>query len=125
MAKPRRIQRKPHKGWRLPSDAVYVGRGSKWGNPFPFAHQKYLGGAWACEAYSQWLTTTLKGMALLREHLDELKGKDLACWCSLDDPCHADVLLALANDEPVDTDKRLGSSSEPRLPNKSAAAPLP
>ncbi|MBB4212022.1 uncharacterized protein DUF4326 [Rhodothalassium salexigens DSM 2132] len=27
----------------------------------------------------------------------ELRGRDLACWCPLDQPCHADVLLALAN----------------------------
>lgn len=29
--------------------------------------------------------------------LDELRGRDLACWCPLDQPCHADVLLELAN----------------------------
>lgn len=98
MANPRRIQRKMFKGWRLPPDAIYVGRGSKWGNPFPFGHQLYLGKAWAVEAYAQWLTTTLKGMTLLREHLHELRGKNLVCWCKPGDPCHADILLALANE---------------------------
>lgn len=34
MSAPKRIQRKRTKGWRMPEDAVYVGRGSKWGNPF-------------------------------------------------------------------------------------------
>ena len=43
MAGPRRVQRRIFKGWRLPPDTVYVGRGSKWGNPFPFGHQVYLG----------------------------------------------------------------------------------
>jgi hypothetical protein len=33
----------------------------------------------------------------LRRHLHELRGKDLACWCALDQPCHADVLLEIAN----------------------------
>jgi hypothetical protein len=99
MSQPRRIQRKHDKGWRLPPNTVYVGRGSKWGNPFPFDHQRYLGKAWAVDAYSHWLTTTLKGLALLREHLEELRGKNLACWCHADEPCHADLLMALANEE--------------------------
>lgn len=99
MAKPRRVQRKAEKGWRLPPNTVYVGRGSKWGNPFPFDHQRYLGPAWAVDAYAHWLTTTLKGMTLVREHLHELKGKSLACWCKPGQACHADLLLALANDD--------------------------
>jgi len=84
------------KGWRLPPNTVYVGRGSKWGNPFPFDHQRYLGKAWSVDAYGHWLRTSLKGMTLLREHLHELRGKNLACWCKLGEPCHADVLLELA-----------------------------
>lgn len=100
MARPKRIVRQAHKGWRLPPDTVYVGRGSKWGNPFPFAHQAYLGKAWARDAYAHWLTTTMKGMALLRAHLHELRGKHLACWCKAGEPCHADVLIALANAPP-------------------------
>lgn len=115
MAKPRRIERRMRKGWRMPPDTVYVGRGSKWGNPFPFDHQRYLGKAWAADAYGQWLRTSLKGMALLREHLHELKGKNLACWCKLGDPCHADLLLALAN----------GSGEMNTTIRSSAAEPLP
>ena len=111
MARPRRVHRKGEKGWRLPPDTVYVGRGSKWGNPFPFDHQRYLGKSWAVDAYAQWLTTTLKGMTLLRQHLHELKGKNLACWCKPGEPCHADLLLALANDAP-DAAERLASASE-------------
>src|SRR5690348_3995079 len=34
MSEPRRIQRKRTKGWRMPEGAVYVGRGTRWGNPF-------------------------------------------------------------------------------------------
>lgn len=123
MAHPRRIQRKAEKGWRLPPDTVYVGRGSKWGNPFPFDHQRYLGKAWAVEAYAQWLTTTLKGLSLLREHLHELRGKNLACWARSDEPSHADILLALANAPPhtqTGTDKP-GAGIE-RAMEKDAAA---
>ncbi len=39
--------------------------------------------------YEKWKT--------LKENLHLLRGKDLACWCPLDKPCHADVLLELAN----------------------------
>ena len=124
MAGPRRIQRKTFKGWRLPPDTVYVGRGSKWGNPFPFGHQVYLGKAWARDAYAQWLKTTLKGMTLLREHLHELKGKNLACWCKAGDPCHADILIALANEtDDVDApERRAAADSRDRM---QAAAPHP
>jgi hypothetical protein len=99
METPRRIQRKATKGWRLPPNTIYVGRGSKWGNPFPFDHQVYLGKSWALAAYDHWLHTSLKGATLLRVHLHELHGKNLACWCGLDEPCHADVLLELVNSE--------------------------
>ena len=37
--------------------------------------------------------------AALLARLPELRGHDLACWCPLDGPCHADVLLELANRE--------------------------
>jgi hypothetical protein len=115
MGNPRRIQRLAVKGWRLPPNTVYVGRGSKWGNPFPFDHQRYLGKAWAVEAYAQWLTTTLKGMTLLREHLHELRGKNLACWCRPDEPSHADLLLALANEDPGARNAKLSAATAAAL----------
>lgn len=119
MAQPRRIQRKAEKGWRLPANTVYVGGGSKWGNPFPFGHQRYLGKDWAAAAYSHWLTTTMKGLTLLREHLDELRGKNLACWCGPGEACHADLLLALANEETArapshDNQKDADHASQPQ-----------
>jgi hypothetical protein len=117
MEKPQRIQRKAWKGWRLPPGTVYVGRGSKWGNPFPFDHQVYLGKAWARDAYAQWLTATHKGLTLLREHLHELRGKNLACWCKPGEACHADVLLALANEA--------HEADAPAHPRSFTAGPLP
>lgn len=121
MDTPRRIQRQAVKGWRLPPNTVYVGRGSKWGNPFPYEHQVYLGKSWAVEAYTHWLKTSLKGMALLREHLHELKGKNLADWCRPEEPSHADVLLALANDRPVPQQFQKTGRLEPHLQTKTAA----
>ena len=76
-------------------NTVYVGRPSKWGNPAKIGihgtREEVL------EIYREWLETKLR----LNPHfLDELKGKDLACWCSLDKSCHADVLLKLLEAKP-------------------------
>jgi hypothetical protein len=82
---PRRILRKRTKGWRMPANTVSVTRPGKWGNPFTVAE---YGRAGAIEKYRR----TLAG-----RDLSELRGKNLACYCPLDQPCHADVLLELAN----------------------------
>jgi hypothetical protein len=83
--KPKRIQRKRTKGWKMPDGAVYVGRPTKWGNRHTF------GGRDLCVRMyrKDWHDTDA-----IRA---ELRGKDLACWCPLDQPCHADVLLEIAN----------------------------
>lgn len=91
--KPKRIQRKRSKGWRMPENAVYVGRPTIWGNPFTTA-----------EEFRGWLVDWKPGTGLtererILERIGELRGKDLACWCSLDCACHADILLELANKE--------------------------
>lgn len=81
----------------IPPEAVYVGRGSKWGNPFRMGKDS-AGTVWSREdvinLYRAWLgTNELDG--LMRD-IHELRGKDLVCWCA-PLPCHADVLLELAN----------------------------
>lgn len=102
---PKRIQRKRVKGWRMPGGAVYVGRPGYFGNPF--------GGDGAAHAYRRWLTNKMRRAEFGRcnanpwalwsdkgnvhREMARLRGKDLACWCALDQPCHADVLLELAN----------------------------
>ncbi len=77
-----------------PAGAVYVGRPTIYGNPFPIGRD----GRDACVArYEEWLYQPAQ--AHLRERaIDELRGRDLVCWCA---PlaCHADVLLALVNDD--------------------------
>lgn len=89
---PRRIQRKRTKGWRMPDGAVYVGRPTIYGNPFPYQidFRLWLNGAKGTGGGG------LRRLSLLAR-IPELRGKDLACWCPLNRPCHADVLLELAN----------------------------
>ena len=74
----------------IPVGAVYVGRPSKWGNPFKIGEDGTR--EQVIEAYRLWI---LRGNPL-KDKLSELKGKDLVCWCA-PRPCHADVLLELAN----------------------------
>lgn len=77
---------------RTPEGAIYVGRPSRWGNPFSV--QRY-GRKGAIERYSVWLTERLAKRQL---NLRELEGKDLVCWCA-PRACHADILLRHANQE--------------------------
>jgi len=76
-----------------PKDAVYVGRPSKWGNPFKIGRDGTR--EEVINKYKYWIE-------LLTKHGDrdisELKDKDLVCWCA-PKPCHADILLELANQE--------------------------
>jgi hypothetical protein len=103
---PKRIQRSRAKGWRMPEGAIYVGRPTMWGNPFRIGERFYVAGP---IGPTEWLDSSREGVvkafrAWTWEHIDYwaaitrcLRGKDLACWCRLDQPCHADVLLELAN----------------------------
>jgi hypothetical protein len=87
----KRIQRKRTKGWRMPDGAVYVGRPTKWGNPWKVDPEHSLE---KCLA----LYRRLMGDGLNNDEVKfHLRGKDLVCWCPLDQPCHADVLLEIAN----------------------------
>ena len=88
---PKRIQRKRTKGWRMPHNTVYVGRPTKWGNPYRIGDMGLTQEA-VIEAYENYLRRVLVAYP---DFLDKLKGKDLACWCPLDKSCHADVLLKL------------------------------
>ena len=91
---PVRIQRKRTKGWTMPENTVYVGRPTKWGNPYNW--QEYPSGGWAAKLY---VTELFRQYATFwnKESLNKLRGKNLACWCRLDQPCHADILLEIAN----------------------------
>lgn len=118
--RPERIQRRRTKGWTMPEGAVYVGRPTKWGNPFVAyrdGHSNYdphsvapeiavdcfrrlLTGerTWSSIPPSRWPKGKLPADWVSVEDVQrELRGKDLACWCPLSHPCHADTLLILAN----------------------------
>ncbi|MEV7975374.1 DUF4326 domain-containing protein [Streptomyces sp. NPDC086519] len=117
---PRRIQRRRTKGWRLPDNAVIVSRPSRFGNPFTIkdAIDAEMGDPHsACaQNYAEWLRVGAEGgwyeetyrvgkqvfdRRRILDDLHLLRGKDLACTCPLDKPCHADVLLRLAANLPA------------------------
>ena len=75
----------------IPPDAVYVGRPSKWGNPFKVGRD-----GTRVEVISKYRSRIINILQSTDSHyIDELKGKDLVCWCA-PLPCHADILLELA-----------------------------
>jgi hypothetical protein len=98
---PKRIQRKRLAGWKMPENTVYVGRPTIWGNPFDMSRGETRMSVLTW--YRMWLTgkKNKAGSNLLREkvlaQVYTLRGKNLACWCPLDQPCHADILLELVN----------------------------
>lgn len=104
MSAPQRIQRKRTKGWRMPEGAVYVGRPSYWGNIFKVGTRtnRAYGStivenrAHAVELFEKYLA---RNPIIASDAQKALAGRDLACWCPLDEPCHADVLLEIAQSE--------------------------
>lgn len=79
----------------MPANTVYVGRPTKWGNPYPMECVGTIEVALAL--YRRFLAETEIGAGITRAARAELRGKDLACWCRMDQPCHADILLDVAN----------------------------
>ena len=73
-----------------PTDSVYIGRPSKWGNPFIIG--KHGNRNEVIAAYRKYIEHSPKLLA----DLSELRGRHLVCWCS-PLPCHGHVLLELAN----------------------------
>lgn len=122
---PQRIRLQRTAGFKKPGDAIVVSRPSKWGNPFKvgekidhrdelfcyvertlpdfsfetanvavrYSSLTILTPQVAVDAFTWWLIE----QPHLMLSLGELKGHDLACWCPLDQPCHADALIELAN----------------------------
>jgi Domain of unknown function (DUF4326) len=94
---PRRIRLSRRRGWRKPPNTVVVARPTKWGNPFVIdaTHSRADVVARFRRAIEDDDRTVL-GFTV-DDVRRELGGRDLACWCPLDEPCHADVLLEVAN----------------------------
>jgi hypothetical protein len=115
-AKPKRIQLKRTKGWKMPTNTVAVTRPGKFGNPFTITAAieseyatKETAQRFVVDCFRDWIgpsqsgrdwwqgpRSTRKRIAIL-SGLESLRGKNLACWCKPGEPCHADVLLEIAN----------------------------
>lgn len=113
-ARPKRLQRSRKRGARTPEGAVYVGRGTVFGNPF---RSDRFGHARAVLLYRRWISNELSALQLealgfcpseidgltrwrmrLERNLPRIAGRDLQCWCpSTSRWCHADALLSVAN----------------------------
>lgn len=83
---PRVLNKKIHD---LPSGSVYIGRPSKWGNPYSIGANRTR--EQAVELYEKMICDSP-----LMNDINELRGKDLICWCA-PQPCHGDILLRMAN----------------------------
>lgn len=105
---PIRIQRRRTKGWKKPNNTVYVGRGTKFGNPFIVGkdgtHEEVV------EKYKEYMQELVitdfdfeKLLPISQQprwvtlNVAQLKGKNLMCFCDLYSPCHATELLKIAN----------------------------
>ena len=103
---PERIRLSRQKGWRKPENTVVVARPGEWGNPYrigdpvaPADQERY---GWPAvhtraSAVDAFRRTVAPDPAFQEEVRARLRGRNLACWCSLDGPCHADTLLEIAN----------------------------
>ena len=104
-----RIRLSRAKGWRMPDNTIKVDRTGPWGNPFVVSrdgtraecvdlYTKLMAGYVAIS-----VSATVEAQKAARRHvidnLNSIRGKNLACWCSHDGPCHGDVLLKLANEK--------------------------
>lgn len=81
----------------VPADAIYVGRPTAWGNPFVVGEYGRQGEC--VELYRAWINEPAQRDLRERARV-KLSGRDLVCWCSSPSapaPCHADILLSVAN----------------------------
>ena len=84
----------------MPANTIYVGRPTEWGNPFAVIG---IDNKTAVERFALHVQGFFgfAGTPALKEWLAPLKGKNLACFCKLSEPCHADILLELANQQSI------------------------
>ncbi len=96
-----RVQLSRKKGWRMPPNTVKVDRTTRFGNLFKITEDR--GAREVVNAFRTWLTVdgctagNPERKKRVLDRLPSLRGKNLACWCKPGEPCHADVLLELAN----------------------------
>ena len=77
--------------WKNEPHDVYIGRPSKWGNPFKIGRDGSRQ-----EVIQKYRDMIIVNTELIQQIPIELKGKTLGCWCK-PDPCHGDVLAELAD----------------------------
>lgn len=104
---PKRIRLSRAKGWRMPDGAVKVDRSTKWGNPFVVGVDgtraecvdlyAKLAAGYICLTAGPSVDEQRVARGWLKKADEVLRGRDLACWCPLDAPCHADILIEIAN----------------------------
>jgi hypothetical protein len=99
----KRIQLQRRSGWRMPENTVKVDRSTRWGNPMRIGPG--YSAADAVADYVRWIqgesADRFSAVTAMRPSIAEIRlqlaNKNLACWCAIGQPCHADVLLRLAN----------------------------
>ena len=112
MASRNRLRRT--KGWRKPEGTVVVARPSQWGNPFRLGVHGDAAGCVELYTKALWAGELGFDAADVRRLL---QGRDLACWCHEENPCHADVLRAVALDSPEwEQSVRRDSPVRPEMP---------
>lgn len=108
MNNPIRIQLRRTRGWKMPPNTVKVCRPGPWGNPFVVGkhgtaercvelYRHLLAGLLCLSVDLDCRTAQQRVLRHAAKHIDALNGRNLACWCRLDKPCHADILLRVAN----------------------------
>ncbi len=130
---PKRVQLQRVKGWRMPPNTRKVDRTTIFGNPFEAVRH---GTSDAVRSHRLWLTGILTDDQILAQYpgivakhliarrrrvlasLSQLRGMNLACWCSPARPCHADLLLKMTNEIADHPNKR-------EAPHEPSAAALP
>ena len=98
---PIRVKLSRKKGWRLPPNTMSVARPHAMGNPHSIGFCPTCGVTHTREEAIAKFEASLKdNPSLAATAILAIKGKNLACWCKLNEPCHADFLLRLANPQP-------------------------
>jgi hypothetical protein len=100
---PIRVQRQRVKGWKMPENTISVTRPGRYGNPFPIGEfgpmdRFAIDAEGAVGLFRAMLADPeMREAAGYPADLSPLRGKNLACFCPLNQPCHADVLLEIVN----------------------------
>jgi hypothetical protein len=99
-ARPLRVQLKRSAGWKMPANTVKVDRTTRWGNPFSATDCGSVAAAVA--QHGRWMRGEIAAPGGAEPPTAEairgaLAGRNLACWCPANGPCHAELLLAIAN----------------------------